>query len=523
MRKTAGLIFIILLQLGCNARLIAQDDFLELDTVSNYNNWGWDALVIKNNYITLAMVPSMGGNILQYDFGVDTCLLLEPRTFGQLYDSSGSPFDNSWGFGGLETWPTPEAWPPPPFLTYKTYTYSTECANADSVVVFLTSEKETTTFPGIQFERRIRVYKNSTHVKIENTMVNHNSNAVNYGFMNVNYVSPSHADEGDYNNFVINFPLNPQSKYKGGVYYDPKSNSFLGETVPGIFSIAFKPQKGKLYADVKEGWASFADKKNHQAYFKVFDVFPGESYPDNGARFEVYVQPSDPAFMAMEVMSPIKSLSANGGKYTFADNLYAAQSLPTVVLKANHAGATFERLNYDTISTILTGSFSVFNKGSIHIVSYDSSHALLQKIDSIKVCPDTIVSINKEIQLPENTSSIEVQAFNAGHEMIGVLDDIDFSAKASPVNASLLLEDTPLEVTLANRQISYHLKIVESGYVSLCLVDAMGRKTENILSGFLGKGEYTNSYPLKSATTGVYVLVYAYRGKVITRKLFLPN
>ncbi len=106
---------------------------LTLDTIQNYKNW--KALVIKNEYITVATVPEMGGNILQYDFGIDTFLLLEPKTFGKSFsDGLGiSPFENSWGFGGFETWPMPEGWPPP--QTYRVFSFITETGNADSIVI----------------------------------------------------------------------------------------------------------------------------------------------------------------------------------------------------------------------------------------------------------------------------------------------------------------------------------------------------------------------------------------------------
>jgi len=181
---------------------------LKLDTIQNYRTWGWDALVIKNEYITVAIVPEMGGNILQYDFGTDTFMLLNSKTFGQKYNvgSLNSPFDGSWGFGGFETWPSPEAWPPPANLTYRKFTYNLEACNSDSIVLFLKSTKETETFPGIQFERKISVYNHSTRVKIENTIINLNSNVVRFGIMNVSYVKVNHENLNDYDNFLVNFP-----------------------------------------------------------------------------------------------------------------------------------------------------------------------------------------------------------------------------------------------------------------------------------------------------------------------------
>jgi hypothetical protein len=379
------------------------------------------------------------------------------------------------------------------------------------------------TFPGIQFERRIRVYKNSTRVKIENTIVNVNAKEVNYGIMNVNYVSPTHSIENDYTNFRINFPVNQQSKFEDGVYYEPKSKSFLGEIVPGIYSIEFKASQGKIYADVKDGWASFMDKRDNQAYFKVFDVFENETYPDNGARFEVYIQPSVPAFMAMEVMSPMRKISANGGRYTFTDNLYSSKSLPETVLKVNHAGATFERLHYDSISSTLTGSFSVFNNGNIKVKMYDLDGKLLQTTDSIEVSPDTIVELKKVITLPSNTVRIEVQAYNSAAKMVSVLDYLDYSEKVSTGNVESADEIGSFHLMISNRQIHYNLNIRKAGRVSISLCDVMGRQIENIYAGYLNTGDYSMNYHLKSSSAGIYFVVYSSLGELVAKKIVVTN
>jgi hypothetical protein len=298
-------------------------------------------LVIQNEYITVAIVPEMGGNILQYDFGADTHLMLEPATFGVSYNSGTglSPFDGSWGFGGYEIWPTPEAWPPPPNLTYRNFSYVVETYNSDSICVRLTSETETETFPGLQFERRISVYSHSTRVKVENTIINHSDNPASFGMMDVNYVTVSHESRNDYENFPVSFPINPASQFGNeGVYFDFDLNSpsYLGQINPGIYSVEYSPHQAKVFADVSDGWGGYVDKRDSQAYVRIFNVYDGESYPDDGARFEVYISP-DPHFMAIEVMSPIKNLAANGGHYTFEDNLYSAK-LNNTILKATHAG-----------------------------------------------------------------------------------------------------------------------------------------------------------------------------------------
>jgi len=496
---------------------------LTLDTIKNYKNWGWEALVIQNEYITVAIVPEMGGNILQYDFGVDTLLLLEPKTFGKNYSiSSGdSPFNSSWGFGGFQTWPTTEAWPPPPNLTYRKYSYTVETFNSDSITIFLKSEKEIVIFPGIQFERKISVFNHSTRVKIENKMINLNPKPVHYGIMNVSYVAGFRDSLNNYEDFTLNFPLNPASNYKDGVYFDPKSKGFLGQTEPGIYTIEFNPTQGKIYADVKDGWASFTDKKDNQSYLRVFDVFDGETYPDNGARYEVYLSVV-PHFLAMEVMSPMKDLSANGGSYTFAENLFSTK-LNNTIFKATHAGASMQRLSYDSLTNKLTGTFGVFYRGEVRLSYYDQSHHLLSTERSMLMYPDSTIFINETVHLPSETNYIELDAYQPDNRFIDILDQIDFSAK-DRVNISQFSKDSKVftiqnNVIKSGEPLNYQINNLVNEKVKIDLFNAYGKKVCDIYQGTIKETVFDNRFQLKNLNQGIYFVVLTYRGKQFCEKM----
>ena len=53
---------------------LAQGSDVTGRVVENYQEWGWDALVVGNGLITVATVPSIGARIMQYDLGDRTCL-----------------------------------------------------------------------------------------------------------------------------------------------------------------------------------------------------------------------------------------------------------------------------------------------------------------------------------------------------------------------------------------------------------------------------------------------------------------
>jgi hypothetical protein len=396
-------VLLILFFISGSQPLKSQEDSLTIDTISNYHEWGWESLVIRNKYITVAVVPSMGGNILQYDFGIDTFLVLEPATYGQDYSAGtgNSPFDGSWGFGGFQIWPTPEAWPPPPNLTYRIYSYSLDTINSDSLVLSLVSEPETEIFPSLQMKRKITIYRRSTRVKVENTLINLYSRDCLNGMMNATYVRPEHENRNDFENFVMSFPINPESSYSNGVYFNTQSTSFLGQLVPGVYGIEYRNTQGKIFADVRDGWMGYVDKQGGQSYCRVFDVMEQESYPDNGARLEVYVS-INPQFMAIEVMSPLYDIAKNGGSCSFTENLYASENNELIV-KAGHAGLVSQRIGYDSIQGMVAGKFSVFSEGTARLEFLNYEHNLLDTAGSFSVYPDKSYELKDTIELPVQT------------------------------------------------------------------------------------------------------------------------
>jgi membrane protein YdbS with pleckstrin-like domain len=91
--------------------LQAQTDSVSIDTIDNYQGWGWEALVVKNNFITLGIVPSIGARVLQYDLATDTFMITNSSLYGQSFvpetGNYSGPYSGNWGYGGYKTWPAP--------------------------------------------------------------------------------------------------------------------------------------------------------------------------------------------------------------------------------------------------------------------------------------------------------------------------------------------------------------------------------------------------------------------------------
>ena len=47
------------------ALLHAETPDISVRTISNYNTWGWNAVVMQNHFIKLAIVPAIGGRVME--------------------------------------------------------------------------------------------------------------------------------------------------------------------------------------------------------------------------------------------------------------------------------------------------------------------------------------------------------------------------------------------------------------------------------------------------------------------------
>ncbi len=412
----------------------SQTDTVTVDTINDYQGWGWDVVVIQNDYITLAVVPEIGGRILQYDIGTDSMIAVNPVLFGETYptDGSSSPYSMTWGFGGYKVWPAPQSrwnWPPPPALDWGEYSYTLETLTTDSVVLFMESDIETLRSPDLRFQRRITVYANSTCVRIDQIVINEGDADDSWGVWDVTQSMVQHENTNDYENIAVYFPVTSESETwtSGGA---GPSTAFIGEIVPGIYHVEYTPDEGKIFARVPEGWISWVDERDSQTYVKSFELFAGETYPDNNAHVAVYISGSNP-YLEVEVMSPVVNLTANGGTYSFIETWYATRTQgPT--LHSNAMGAIIETLEFDSESGDLSGLFGTYYSGYLRIVYTDESGSTLGQETDIPVSPMTPVEIDESLTLPENTNMIKLQIFDELSNYIGTLSEVEAEPETEP-------------------------------------------------------------------------------------------
>jgi hypothetical protein len=490
-----------------SASLCAQN--CTIQTVSDYNQWGWEAIVMQNGLVTVATVPVIGARVMQYDLEDHPSIFVNPDEIGKNY----TPYQGEqWrNFGGFKNWPSPQAqwnnWPPPPTLDFGAYMAQIIVQTDDSVAVFVSSPKEKWLAPNIRFERRATIYASTSRVRMEQTIINEGATSVNWGIWDITQSIVTHPGMKDYDNFWVYFPINPNSRYgKIGMYYDKNSKAWKGEVVPGIFGVQFQPDGAKILADPHKGWIAYADLSDGVVYAKTFEVFEGADYPDGGARVATYV---DDNYMEVEVMSPIVELAANGGRYTFTEDWWAAR-VQAPVLDVNATGAIAGRLSYDTAGQSLSARYGVFIKGTARVAFLDPQRRMLAEGQPHAISPFEEFRLEETIAIPDGAKTVEVQVRDIGGELKGVLDSSDVSQLVSSVETRTtahvsgyrLAPNYPNPFNGGTTLVFFCSKPMIG---ALKIYDLNGKPVATLFSGRLTAGDHRITWNPSNAASGLYV------------------
>ncbi|MEJ2053767.1 MAG: hypothetical protein P8X42_07595 [Calditrichaceae bacterium] len=383
-----------------------------ISLVEDHNSWGWDSTwVMENDLITVATVPAIGARIMQYDLGEHSSIYVNPAETGKTYTPS--QMAPSRNFGGFKNWPAPQAvwnWPPPPTLDYGLYEAVADTA-VDSVSLTVTSPVEQWLTPDLRFRRHTTIYKNTTRVKVEQTIINQSSEPQEWSVWDITQTITTHSDQNDFDNFWVYFPINPDSRYgEDGVYLDLRgastpSEGWTGEVAPGVYGVRYSPDYQKLFADSHIGWVCYVDELEGYAYAKTFDIVQDSNYPDDGAHVEIWLN-NNPYYVEVEVVSPIVELPADGGSYAFTEDWWAAK-VDGPIISVTNAGAvkSFE-YNFDTKH--FTGEFGVFHVAKARLEFIDSVGTIIDSSSSYSVTPMETFVIDDSTTIPAEADSVQI-------------------------------------------------------------------------------------------------------------------
>lgn len=479
-------------------------------TVELDSNWsGWNAYIIKNGLISTATIPTIGARVMQYNLGEHKSIFQNSMLNGKSYTPA---FDNNWyNFGGFKNWPAPQygegrwSWPPPPTIDYGKYDCEILVNTPDSIVLKSQSPIEIWRTPDLQFIRKMIIYKNSSHVRMEQFLVNNADTIQHWSIWDITQCIVNHTGMKDYTNFRTYFPINPNSVFgTDGVDYPSTFPGWVGEAAPGIFGTRFANGSSKLFGDPDKGWICYVDERDSVTYAKTFSIFNGAEYPDNGARVAIYM---GNGYEEEEITGPIQAIPPNGGQISFTIDWWAAK-VNGPILDINNAGAVHSSMKFQ--NGFITGNYGVFHVGNAKIVFLDNLNNIINEGIEHPVTPLENFKLSEAITIPENGVQVEIRIYDDEQNYVGTLENkLLNNLTAFNENNNILPKQfflLPNFPNPFNPSTTISWEMPGSANVKLEVFDILGRVVSTLVNGYYEAGKHQILMDASGLPSGQYFI-----------------
>jgi Domain of unknown function (DUF4380) len=403
-------------------------------TIGVENYLGWRAVRLGNGILDVAVVPSIGGRILQLRLGGEEYLYVNPRHAGRVYSANENHSAAGWkNYGGSKVWPAPQGWlndsewpgPPDPILDGGHYAW--EVTENDSTQVALTLTSPPDEYTGLTFRREIRIFSDSATLRIRHTMCNTSLRPVRWALWQVTQQLAGP-------NFAVFAPARFYRQILGD-----RPFPLIQANSGGLIRLDYKPQVAKLAVNVKEGWIGSLDSSRGLALIERFGVFRNAPYVDdapvalwvNGpgtytVHFDRLLAEDDPngcdPYVETEVLSPLVSLEP-GEEYAFDVWWHCSRILAGSLEKANSCGVVSEDLRVDPENGFfrVTGSFGVFQIGTAELVGIckDGRMATVQTVGP--VAPLVPCVLEHRFPAEDSLFRVSLRVRNRSGELLGTI------------------------------------------------------------------------------------------------------
>lgn len=424
--------------------MLTAGEAVELTAVDDHLGWGWQAQVLRNELVTLAVIPAIGGRAMQYDLGDHPFLWVNPGEIGRTYEpAADAPWPN---FGGYKSWVAPQGrwlrgggeWPPAPTLDHGEYTATREDGPQGQVTLVTTGPVETLDrwqAKGLSLTRRFTLHPRSTHVRVEQIIVNQGAFPQQVSNWDVTQVPGSHTGTSDPDNFWVYFPVNPRSMFgPRGFFVFPSDGRNGAESqwknwsADGIAGVQYLKRSGKIGADSTGGWIAAVDERDGYTFLKHFPVTVAPApatYPDGGSSVQVYTHGGEP-YIEVEVLGPLVDLLPQQ-QTVFTIDWYATR-LDGPILKAGPAGACKHRLSLARAGqrARVTGTFGVFHQGTVDLLGLpqDAKTGKPVALGSYYVSPLEPIALDVEVTLSSAISTLAVVLRDSDGRDLGEIDRV---------------------------------------------------------------------------------------------------
>jgi hypothetical protein len=428
-------------------------------TVKSTNYLGWKAEQLANRWVTLEIVPQIGGRLMQVTFGGHDFLYINSQAQGKVFtpQTTGRGPRN---YGGDKIWPLPEGdqdeqhWLQGGFqpIDYGTYTLQI-LSHGPTCAVRMTGPPSPDI--GQRYIREISIGSDSPVISFHNVMQNTSGFPQTWSEQTISEYPTQNADGTPNTKLWSVTQLNPQSAYPGGYHIEtgPQDNDAYSVS-DGNLRVHWNNISQEVWIDSPTGWLAEIDGSTGYAMVERHHIDPAMEYPGKAtiifysaggrrprpaqtqnatpsettpatspglqpqaqqspsatqtatpAQSQRQNPPSEGTFIEEEVNSPMVEL-APGESYALDTTWYPTR-MGEDFKTATWAGVIGTPLTATRTADglVLAGNFGVFYSGSL-VAHFYPGRELTQQLMS--VTPSEPVQLQTTVQAPANIARASV-------------------------------------------------------------------------------------------------------------------
>jgi hypothetical protein len=409
---------------------------------------------MSNRWVTLIIVPKLGGRLMQVTFGAHNYLFVNPLYLGKYFPPSEGAAKGKWfNYGGDKIWPLPEGpgedqWPvASDVLDDGIYQLTPVQTGTTACTVRLQGPPDERT--GLQYSREISIDAESPRIHFRAEMQNITGHEIKWSMQSVTqYNTADPRDPTNYNHDFWAFtPANPSSVFNRR--FDAHSGPIDHPSYSvrnNLFTLHWKYLEGEVGIDSTAGWVAVVDGLSSFAMLERFRFFPGADYPERASVIFYIDGPSlqlndkgmpeisrtkledAPYYMEAELNNPLVVLPPR--QTSLLESEWFPTRMTPQFANATEAGMIGRELAASAAvrGVRLTGFFGVFYAGRLVARVYDVRGVALKNIDVTKADPLEAVSLDAVIPAPPEAATVSLHLIDERGVDRGSLGEVEVLA-----------------------------------------------------------------------------------------------
>jgi hypothetical protein len=384
-------------------------------SVKSTNYLGWKAEQLTNKWVTLEIVPQIGGRLIQVNFGGHDLLYVNPLLHGQVIPPGTPGGDHN--YGGDKIWPLPEGnqdeqhWSGAGgHLDGAPFTLQVLSRTPSNCAVRLTGPVNDEI--GQRYIRDISIDGDTPLISFHVVMQNMTGYPQTWSEQTITeYATSDPAGSENFNKkFYGVTEINPKSMYPTGYHVrnGPQDNPAF-EVKNGTLRVHWNDIMQEVWIDSLSGWLAAVNGGSGYTVVERHDLDPFHEYP--GGASIIFYSSGEPRrqdpFVEGEVNSPMVTLKP--GETYAMDTTWYPTRMTDDFETTTWSGAVGRPLTATRTADglVLAGEFGVFYSGNLVAHLYPKTSEP-NTVKLMHVVPTEEVQLQTTIPAPPNTSRVSV-------------------------------------------------------------------------------------------------------------------